>query len=280
MAQAGEPNLYLFEVGAGATFVATLSSVDTEPAGGTLFSASPSPIAVLPDRRTSRVSADGLHAAFTSTAALTGADNLDLESGEPAAEVFLYDAEPGGSGELACVSCNPSGVRPSAQRFVTVRTAARIPGWSEQLRPTRALSDDGDRLFFESFEQLVLRDTNRSRDVYQWERAADEQQCIQQQGGELFVAESGGCLSLVSSGTGSEDTAFIDASSTGSDVLIGTNASLPRSALPATAGGPTATSAFASGTRRRRERSRIGARTGLPALICRQKALVGEARRR
>lgn len=227
VAQPGEPNLYLVGIGEDPVFIATLSKADIATATATREGAAElSPLAVLPFRRTSRVSADGLHAAFTSSAALTGADNVDQHSGEQAAEVFLYDAEAGEVGELICVSCSPSGARPTARRFSTKVIAARIPGWTEQLRPTRALADDGERVYFESYERLVLRDTNSHRDVYQWRRAESEAQCVKEQGGEVFVPESSGCLSLISSGSGQEDASFIDASANGSDVWFATNSSL------------------------------------------------------
>ncbi|HWO16446.1 MAG TPA: hypothetical protein VNM89_07015, partial [Solirubrobacterales bacterium] len=223
-----QPNLYLFERGAGTTFVGTLTSADAR--GVVNHFGAPGPIVTLPDRRTARVSADGLHAAFTSSAPLTGYDNTDVASGEAAAEVFLYDAEAGGgAGELACISCNPSGARPqgrSAHFSGNFWAAAQIPGWEYQLHPTRALSADGEKLFFESFEALVLRDTNGKRDVYEWQRAGGEQECIEEIGAELYVPDAGGCLSLISSGQGNVDSDFFDASASGSDVFFATTDSL------------------------------------------------------
>jgi hypothetical protein len=217
----GQPNLYLHERDAGLTFVATLSSIDARNDVRPV-AALPAPIAALPDRRSSRVSPDGLHVAFTSTAPLTGFDNTDAASGEPDTEVFLYDAEDGGAGELACLSCNPSGARPQGRRVSVDWFAARIPGWEYQLYPSRALSEDGDRLFFESFDPLVLRDTNGKRDVYQWQRAASEAECIDEIGAELYVEAAGGCLSLISSGKDDVDSSFFDASASGSDVFFAT----------------------------------------------------------
>lgn len=226
VAESGKPNLYFLKIGDDPVFVGTLAAGDAETANGVLPTADPSPIAVLPDRRMSRVSGDGLSAVFASTAALTGRDSRDLVSGDPATEVFRYDATAGANGTLTCISCNPSGARSVARRSGTVPVVSRIPGWAEQLRPTRALSEDGDRVYFESYAQLVLRDTNQHQDVYQWERAETDTQCLQEQGGELFVPESEGCLSLISDGAGKEDVSFIDASATGTDVWIATNSSL------------------------------------------------------
>ncbi len=170
-AQAGKPNLYLHQA-SGFTFVGTLAAVDgfneTEP-GAPL-----SPSAKKPRKRSSRVTPDGNQVAFTSGAPLTGFDNTDAVSGQPDLEVFLFDAS---RGELICASCNPSGAAPTGQRIGTgqstapIWAAAKIPGWTDQLRPTRALSEDGQRLFFESYEALVPRDTNSVQDVYEWERS-------------------------------------------------------------------------------------------------------------
>jgi hypothetical protein len=224
----GQPNLYLHQRGAGHTFVATLSSPDA--INSTSHLATPSPIAPLPDKRSSRVSPDGLHAAFTALAPLSGYDNTDAVNGKTATEVFLYDVSPGGEGELACVSCNPSGARPHGHAGRVSADyewiAARIPGWEYQLHPTRALSDDGDRLFFDSYDALIPRDTNAKRDVYQWQRAESESECIDEIGADLYVAEAGGCLSLISSGTDSVDATFFDASASGSDVFFATTEDL------------------------------------------------------
>ena len=200
----GEPNLYLYEAADGGpgeiTFIATLSAAD-------LF-----PIAVGPASRTSRVSPDGLHAAFTSTAPLTGYDNADAASGQPDSEVFLYDA---GKESLACLSCNPTNARPTGKDGV----AATIPPWERSLYASRALSEDGSRVFFESFEALELRDTNGVGDVYQWE-ADGSGDC--DAGDHTFDADSGGCVELISSGESPRASSFLDASPSGDDVFITT----------------------------------------------------------
>jgi DNA-binding beta-propeller fold protein YncE len=227
-AVAGEPNLYLRERGAELIFIGRLSERDVH--NDARVDEVPSPIATLPDRRVARVSPDGMHAAFASAATLTGADNADLASGEPDSEVFLYDADPaGGAGELACISCNRSGTRPRGRNTssggFSYWVASRIIGWQSQLRPTRPLSTDGDRLFFESYQPLVLRDVNGRRDVYQWVRASSAGQC-EALGAELHVPEAGGCISLISSGKSAEDSHFFDASATGSDVFFATDSGL------------------------------------------------------
>jgi hypothetical protein len=220
---AGEPNLYLHEGGEFA-FVGGLSELDVS--GGTAF---PSPVSTLPILHTARTTPDGATLAFGSTAPLTSYDNADVDSGEPVAEVFVYDAA---SAELACASCNPTGARPAGRDISETgvspfRAAARIPpSQSTSLYATRALSADGRRLFFESFESLVPRDTNGRQDVYEWQHAADKKACEEQIGGDLFLPSSKGCLALISSGQSASDSSFLDASPSGEDVFFTTEESL------------------------------------------------------
>ncbi|HTT96160.1 MAG TPA: hypothetical protein VMF55_15930 [Solirubrobacterales bacterium] len=234
-ATAGKNNLYFYEKGAGPRFVAELSDLDVFGTAAALTL--PTPVSALPVQRTSRVSPDGLHAAFLSTASLTGFDNIDAQSGEPDAEAFVYDAAAeGGRGKLVCASCNATGTRPSGRQVeespgnnqIKLWAAAIIPGWPMQTRGSRALSDDGKRLFFTSFEALVPRDTNGKADVYEWEASSGRGECLGAQGGELFVPESSGCISLISSGRSPTDSEFLDATPSGDDVFFATLSSLVR----------------------------------------------------
>jgi DNA-binding beta-propeller fold protein YncE len=223
----GKPNLYLHEKDVGFELVGTLSSLDVSHFDY------PSLDNIRPGFRMSRVSAGGLHAVFSSRAALTGFDNTDAASGEPDAEVFLFDAdETGGEGELRCVSCNPSEARPTGREVGREEgikdpfwAAAQIPRWETQQYASRILSADASRLFFESFDALLPSDTNGAKDVYEWQRAQSQAQC-EAKGSPLFVKDSGGCLSLISSGESPADSEFIDASSDGRDVFFTTAQSL------------------------------------------------------
>ncbi len=221
-AAGGEPNLYLHEAGGGLTFIGTLSTADVLLSGGT----AKSPVSLEPRNHAARVSPDGEHAAFLSTGSPTGFDNTDANSGEPDAEVYVYDAQ---AQSLHCVSCDPSGIRPSGREVaeginagVGLWAAALIPG-QYQLYGSRPLSTDGRRLFFESFEALVPHDSNRTLDVYEWE-APGAGSC--EESSPAYSAPSGGCLSLISSGQSSAASEFIDASVDGSDVFIRTGQSL------------------------------------------------------
>jgi hypothetical protein len=195
----------------------------------------------------SRVSPDGRWLAFMSTHNLTGYDNRDAVSGEPDSEVYLYDAD---TGRLACASCDPTGARP-----VGVDTgvgsgwlAGNVPGWehffefvSARYQP-RYLSDSG-RLFFESAGALVPQDVNGVRDVYEYEPEGvptGEHACSSSSasGSDVFKPahafevggrsgeEGAGCVALISSGTSSEESSFLDASETGGDVFFTTTSKL------------------------------------------------------
>jgi hypothetical protein len=215
-AAVGEGNLYLDVEGEGLTFIGTLADADFFP------------IAPEPARHLARVSPDGAHAVFMSTAPLTGFDNTDANTGTPAFEVFLYDAE---SGELRCISCNPSGVRPSGENLrafiggtpTGIQAAAEIPAIERSLHGSRVLSEDGNRVFFESFEALVPRDSNGVKDVYQWERpgtgSCDE-------AAATFAPESGGCVDLISSGQSPRESSYVDSDASGDNVFFTTLSSL------------------------------------------------------
>jgi DNA-binding beta-propeller fold protein YncE len=219
----GEENLYLHESGAGSfRYIGALSAVDARLNPPDAIG----PIALQPNRRSARVSEDGSVAVFTSTAPLTGFDNTDAESGEADTEVFRYDADAdGGAGRLVCVSCNPSGVRPSGGvfDFTSYRVAGRISTWEMPTYASRVLSADGSRLFFESFEGLVPRDTNEKLDVYEWQQPGSGS-CTS--ASPDYSPFNGGCVSLISSGKSAEDSFFVDASADGDDVFISTSSSL------------------------------------------------------
>ena len=244
-AAAGAPNLYLYRAGQGFRFIAALSEGALHgDLGGGDITAPPSPIAALPMLRSARVAPDGLHAAFMSNSpalaqATAGYDNTDVSSpsacGQPEgrcdAEVYLYDAAAdGGEGELLCASCNPTGARPTGANLIQNESspylaAAHIPGWETQWRPSRLLSANGRRLFFDSSEALVPEDTNGHADVYEWE-APGEGDCSAAD--PTYSPARGGCVRLISSGQGARDSELIEAGEAGEgrDVFFFTPSSL------------------------------------------------------
>ena len=206
-------------------FIAALAAPDVDPTPIKPTST----LALEPSLRSTRISADGLTAAFMSSAAPTGYDNTDRLSGKADAEVYRYDASAnGGAGELLCVSCNPTGARPVGRDVIAGRSfefwvSGQLPGWQNNLYASRALSADGNRLFFESTDALTPRDTNGVTDVYQWE-AIGSGGCEEDK--PSFSPQNGGCVDLISSGQGAQAARFHDASPDGGNVFFSTLESL------------------------------------------------------
>lgn len=155
-----------------------------------------------PATGSARISADGSRLAFVSSASLTGFAN----AGKP--EVYLYDAT---ADHLACISCNPFAAAPLGPS--TIPGTRSAGGGPASLRP-RALSADGNRLFFDSADRLVSADSDGEADVYQWEAQ-----------GSGSCTAPGGCVGLVSSGRAGADL-FLDADADGTDAFFLTPVSL------------------------------------------------------
>jgi hypothetical protein len=221
-AVAGKDNLYLRH-GSETKFVATLDPRDENVRSEQ------------PRNLSARVSPDGRHLAFLSYAAkaLAGYDATVADGrivGEPpahcvwdqigeefvdsplCAQAFVYDAE---SGSLRCASCNPSGARPLGP--------TSLPGWTNVYEGPRLLSDNGTRVFFETYDRLLPTDENLKRDVYGFE-APGEGTCSDKN--PNFDPASGGCHFLVSSGKSSDESYLVDASGNGRDVFFSTRAKL------------------------------------------------------
>ncbi|HKF83362.1 MAG TPA: hypothetical protein VKB23_10435 [Solirubrobacterales bacterium] len=219
---AGKANLYLRD-GDGVTFIATLSSEDVRRSNGARL---PSVATEEPIYHAAQATPDGRRLAFISTAPLTGFDNSDLDSGEADSEVFTYAAD---TGTLDCASCSPAGARPAGRRITaqanegSLWTAASIPVWETQLYAPRALSEDGSRLFFTAYADLLPRDTNGRADVYEWELPGTGS--CEEADSDHFAA-NGGCIYLISTGTSPQDSEFLDADSAGDNVFFGTKESL------------------------------------------------------
>ncbi len=220
-------NLYEYDTTTGETaLIAVLSSLDS-PDWGTFFV-----------NLTARTSPDGRYFTFMSRRSLTGYDNRDAKSGQPDQEVYLYDSA---TGDLHCVSCNPTGARPRGifeiptnqpggipgllpdHKFTWQETwlAGMIPGWTsfngaDSLHQSRYLSDSG-RMFFNSTDALVPQDTNGVMDVYQYEPVGVGT-CTTAT--STYSPTSGGCVDLISSGTSPQESAFLDASESGNDVFF------------------------------------------------------------
>ncbi len=219
-------NVYVRDVVAGATsLVAVVSDSDlpdwqAKPLGSNL------------GEMTSGVSGNGRFLAFMSSRSLTGFDNRDAVSGVRDVEVFEFDRE---RGSLVCVSCGggrphgmfePSsvaGAPPLVDRthvWGNQWLAALIPGWTRitlgfASYRSRYLFDSG-RLFFNSVVGLVAGDGNGRADVYEFEPS----------GVAGCPSVGAGCVGLLSGGSSSDESAFLDASGSGDDVFFLTGAQL------------------------------------------------------
>jgi hypothetical protein len=235
-AASGQPNLYLWQEGAGARFIATLAEEDS-PVWGRTLAAGSGDLAV---HLAAEASPSLRYLAFNSQRGLTGYDSSDAATGEPVQEVYRYDAA---ADQLDCVSCNPTGANPTGQvprlearvdpagiwRSGEQLVAAALPeafeaNLSISLYRPRAVLDNG-RTFFNAIDPLVAADSNGEWDVYQYEPTGVGDCTTATSGGSL-VRSAGGCVGLISSGTAEEEAAFLDAGATGDDAFFLTSAKL------------------------------------------------------
>jgi hypothetical protein len=128
----------------------------------------------------------------------------------PEEGVSLYDAQ---TNRVVCASCNPDGEHGTGG---TIPPWSRDDGLGKNNYQSRYLSDSG-RLFFETADALVPQDTNGKSDVYEYE---PEGVGSCESSSVTFNEKSGGCVGLISSGTSSEPSTFLDASENGDDVFF------------------------------------------------------------
>jgi hypothetical protein len=120
-------------------------------------------------------------------------------------------AEGGRPASLLCVTCYPTSSPP------TVEARAELSGngggintkGSSVIFSPRSLSVDGDRVFFDSPDPLLGSGSTPGGaiNVYEWE-ADGEGSCRSE-------AQDGGCLFLISTGTETRESYFVDASANG-----------------------------------------------------------------
>ena len=210
-AQQGTCNLYVAHAGA-VTFIARLR------AAGDGFNWLP--YQEFRQTKESRVAADGT-LIFGSTRSLTGYENVppsgspgcgeDSGANKPCSELFRYS--PSGE-ELTCVSCNPTQLAPlGAARLENERTA--FGAGPKALFLTRNITPDGNRVFFDTPDPLVIGDTNGVTDPYEWEADGT---------GSCRSAEAnGGCLYLLTTGSSVNPSYLGDISTSGDDAFVFTN---------------------------------------------------------
>src|SRR4029077_9624593 len=150
----------------------------------------------------SRTNASGDVFIFESRARLTSYDN------EGRTEIYRYDDA---GGQLNCVSCKPSNVRPSSDARIEARFGFQL----RSIPPVNAVSlienvvAGGERVYFETGDALSFEDTDATNDVYEWE-AAGQGSCRLPQGCVLLISSgrSAGPNFLYGVGAGGRDVFF------------------------------------------------------------------------
>jgi virginiamycin B lyase len=180
------------------------------------------------DMKVSRVSSDGSTLVFESGRKLTAYDNR----GTP--EFYRYDA---GSGQFTCLTCDPTGAPPVGAPGLKNADLFHAPTsyltYRAQIFLSRNLSPDGNRFFFQSTDKLVPADVNGEvtcstreqevgsggscLDVYEWEAPGDGT-CTE--GGSAYSPANGGCIYLLSTGTGPYPSYLADVSESGDVAFI------------------------------------------------------------
>ncbi len=210
----GEPNLYLWRDGAAPIFISTLSVGDgsevqpytdipgEDQGAGYFYGDWQAGLG----HRTSRVTGSGGSVVFMSDQSLSvpGYPHGYPTGGND--EVYVYEA---GSNSLFCASCGSTGEGASGYLPIS---------WDDSYMP-QSISEDGDRVFFDSSSSLVAQATDGKQNVYEWEREGSGT-CTTGSG------VNGGCLFLLSGGTSESDSWLIGASETGNDVFLATRAQL------------------------------------------------------
>ena len=202
-------NLYLWHDGT-TSFIAQVSAQSLGKNGSSDaqdWEPAPGDEGAIGEENNARVTPSGQTLLFSSHQQLTSYDNAGV------GEFYRYSAA---DGKLICVSCDPTGVTPTAA--ATLQSITGIIGVTTEAVMTRNLSDDGDRVFFESSDPLLSAATNGVQNVYEWE--ADGSGSCQSS------AENGGCLYLLSTGTSPDPSYFGDASPSGDDAFLFTTQQL------------------------------------------------------
>ena len=225
----GTCSLYLWQEGvAGLTFIARLDAGGGFSSDATNWAWTPS--GVFPGetfQKTALLTPDGGTLLFRSRRQLTAYESKGVPQ--------LYRYQVGDAG-LSCVTCTPTGAPPSTppEFGIILPFGTIIPPGVTPLAPSsylpKNLSADGNEVFFQSTEPLVVDDVNGNEecpsygsfnqkfpacmDVYEWE-AAGSGSCE----APLAYAD-GGCLYLLSTGVGKEPALIGATSESGDDVFF------------------------------------------------------------
>lgn len=127
--------------------------------------------------------------------------DLDRRSGSAGNSTVQFYRYDDGDDSVTCLSCPATGATTSAPNLLAVNNQSITDN-------VRAMSDDGDIVFFPSYDKLVSQDVNGDIDLYEWHD---------------------GQVGLITNGRtayGQATPAFLDASADGRDVLFEDIASL------------------------------------------------------
>lgn len=197
-------SIYAWHEGA-VTLIARVSSQGSSATDSDVANWIPTTNPPLAGEKAARVDPGGRVLLFRSQLPLTNYDNNRRDE--------LYRAELTPSGRtLECVSCNPSGAPASGDASLQAIPEKFAAPKGQAPTLTRNLSLGGGRVFFDTPEKLVASDTNGVNDVYEWE-AKGNGSCESEE-------QNGGCLYLLSGGTGSQPSYFADASASGDDAFL------------------------------------------------------------
>jgi len=221
LAEAGEHNLYVWG-GAGTRFIAVLDPADfksfnqnprikmgdwtTDVTEGGVAGLGSSPVRSTPS---------GEVFVFQSHAQLGDYEN------EGFAEIYRYAPAAGAGEQLTCVSCDPSAAAPGADASLEGGglTTPSVPTDVKTLIAN--VTDDGQRVFFQSRDRLLPEDANSVQDVYEWQSKAP-----------ASCTRPGGCLALISSGQGEQSNYLYGMSADGHDVFFTTQEKLVGQDIP------------------------------------------------
>jgi hypothetical protein len=165
----------------------------------------------------SRVTPDGTAVLFASTEQLTSYPNAGHD------EFYRYDATAAPGKQLTCVSCNPDGQAATNSSYLDESSGTTVAPAAPNVSVARNLSSNGDQIFFDTKEALVLADTNGQMNVYEWE-APGSGSCAES--APTFSLQDRGCLYLISTGHSPYPSLFGDASASGEDVFFFTRQAL------------------------------------------------------
>ena len=211
----GQPNLYVVSHGESPAFIATLSERDgndVPPFGSSNGGDHGGDWQPAFGQRTARVTGDGGSVVFMSNQSLSVVGYPHGYPSNGLDEVYVYEA---GNDQLYCASCGSSGEALSGGQGA----AAYLPiDWHNTYLP-QWISEDGNRVFFDTGQPLVAQDTNGLQDVYEWEREGYGS-CTHGAGA------TGGCVFLLSGGISEAASWFVGASANGNDVFVVTRAQL------------------------------------------------------